>query len=225
MVSKYKLNDNEIYKYVYEPLKSNMYINISGKEALVIDPWSSKEAFEFLKSRDVKRVTIILTHEHYDHISGVNDFRENFDCYVIGNEKATKLVINPKKNFAAFSELIFPQEIMVEGWKELYDINENYSCEIDWSFCDKTTINWMGTDLELISTPGHSPGSICIKSGNVIFTGDSLVDGNDIILRFPGGSKNEYNNKTRKFLMNLQKHTVVFPGHGAEGKIENFHIL
>ena len=76
-----------------------------------------------------------------------------------------------------------------------------------------------------METPGHSPGSICILiNDKYIFSGDSLVDGNKVITRLPGGSRKDYNQITKPFLEGLSEDSIIFPGHGQEGCIKDFQI-
>ena len=65
-----------INTYSFYPIDSNMYVILENKKALIIDPCVSEEAKEYLKSEQVKEILVLLTHEHYDHISGVNWLRE-----------------------------------------------------------------------------------------------------------------------------------------------------
>lgn len=225
MISLYKYKDRVIYKFIYPPVKSNMYIIPGNKDVLIIDPWQSDEAIEYLKLNKFTNVTVILTHEHYDHISGVNELKKNFKCNVIASNEAAIALQNPKKNLAAFIGCIFPDSVRVGKWRELYKVDEEFSCTADESFSGKMDIICVGLHFELVETPGHSPGSICIKLDNYVFTGDSLVGGKDIILRLPGSSKQRYKNITKPFLLSLSENTIVFPGHGMEGNIDRFNII
>lgn len=77
-------------------------------------------------------------------------------------------------------------------------------------------LNWAGNDIELFSTPGHSPGSVCITFNRKLFTGDSLLEKGPMN-RFPGGSKSDYLLKTLPFLKRqIKKVDIIFPGHGKE---------
>ncbi len=59
------------YKSTYAPIETNMYMIIKDNEALVIDPHENQDLLMLLISNEVSKVTIILTHEHPDHISGI----------------------------------------------------------------------------------------------------------------------------------------------------------
>lgn len=60
----------KIHRYVFDLLDSNMYVLIEGNDAIIIDPHYSNEAEKLLLHHSVKNLDIILTHEHFDHVSG-----------------------------------------------------------------------------------------------------------------------------------------------------------
>ena len=217
MICKYKIGDMEVHRFTLEPIKSNMYVMINDKKALVIDPCINEEARVLLENQGVEEVTIILTHEHYDHISGVNWFRNLWSCYVIGNENTKNMVVDPTKNLAAFLIALFVHQEKEELDKILEHIDTEYSCTADYGFVGEYVLRFGDLEFQLINTPGHSPGSICISVGNqYLFTGDSLVPGTRVITRLPGGNKNDYTKITKPFLEKKSPDTIIFPGHGQE---------
>ena len=93
---------------------------------------------------------------------------------------------------------------------------EGYVCTADEIFTEVLNTEWNGYTIEMIYTPGHSPGSCCIRIDNMyVFTGDSLILDTPVITRFPGGSLELYESETLPFLRNLPGDTVILPGHGA----------
>ncbi len=226
MLSKYTIDGMKVYKYILEPIRSNMFIMVKNCEACVIDPHVSLEADDLLKNKGVKKIYILLTHEHYDHISGVNHFRETWECVVIGNTVTKEYLPNPKKNLSAFFKSIFfnKDEETIKKAECVFD--ETYACNADIGFENIYQFCWNNYEVQLVETPGHSKGSICILiDDKYVFTGDSLVDGAPIITRLPGGSKKDYQNITKPFLEQLPKDMIVFPGHGTEGELCDFEIV
>ncbi|MDE6433374.1 MAG: MBL fold metallo-hydrolase [Lachnospiraceae bacterium] len=225
MLSEFKVNELEIHKYILEPINSNMYLIVKNKSALIIDPHICQDAVEFLEQKTVEEIWIILTHEHFDHISGVNFFREHWSCTVLCGNHAKEYLTDPLKNLSAYfkSLLIDKDAETVRIAEEVFD--ENYSCYADIGFDGRYGFEWQGLDIQLIETPGHSKGSICILvEEQYVFTGDSLVADNAVITRLPGGSKKEYRLITKPFLEGLSKDTIVFPGHGKENILNRFEI-
>ena len=70
--------NKKIQSYVFYPIDSCMYIWQEEDSVVIIDPCVSKDALLYLRERNINRILVILTHEHYDHISGVNWLKENF---------------------------------------------------------------------------------------------------------------------------------------------------
>lgn len=225
MLSDYKIEETEINRYTLDFFGSNMYVLIKGDSALIIDPHVNREVENTFRQKGIKEVWIILTHEHFDHISGVNFFRENWKCTVICGERAKESLPNPKKNLAAFLKafLLEKNPVIVKAAENILD--EEYGCHADIDFAGEYQFEWKGIIFRLVETPGHSEGSICILAdGKYLFSGDSLVGDNALITRLPGGSKKEYYSVTKPFLTRLPWNVIVFPGHGEENPILDFNI-
>ena len=207
-------------------IASNMYIIIDGASALVIDPHPNKEAEILLQENQVEEVMVVLTHEHYDHISGVNFFRERWKCKVYGNNYCKELVTDSTQNMSAFFMAMFVNRTEEERLICQQFCIEDYSCMVDIAFDGECYLHFGEWQMKLISTPGHSMGSICILiDEQYIFTGDSLVQGAKIITRLPGGSKKLYKEITQPFLESLDEKMIVFPGHGEEGQFGEIYGL
>ena len=61
-----------VYRWVMPAILSNMYLVLEGGQALIIDPHICMPALELLRTNGVENVLVLLSHEHFDHISGVN---------------------------------------------------------------------------------------------------------------------------------------------------------
>jgi glyoxylase-like metal-dependent hydrolase (beta-lactamase superfamily II) len=215
MVEECKIAEFPVYQFVMPVIASNMYIVMADKKALIVDPHVNEEAMDLLQDNEVQDIVIVLTHEHYDHISGVNFFREKYSCIVYGNEKCRDYVMTPTKNMSTYFMALFIDRVEEERKKVQDLVQADYCCKVDVCFVDSMDMVWEGLNIHLLETPGHSRGSICaVVNGAYIFTGDSLVQGAKIITRLPGGSKKMYQEKTKPFLESLDEDMVVFPGHG-----------
>lgn len=73
--------------------------------------------------------------------------------------------------------------------------------------------------LEVIHTPGHTKGGICLRRNNFIFTGDTLFENGYGRADLPGGSEEDLKKSLQKLSKILKKGTVVYPGHGEIFKI------
>ena len=61
-----------IKSYSFYPIDAKMYLLVENHRAVILDPCVSEEAKEYLQSENVEEIIVLLTHEHYDHISGIN---------------------------------------------------------------------------------------------------------------------------------------------------------
>lgn len=211
-----------IYTYDFYPIDSRMYILLENKKTLMIDPCASDEALQLLEENNVTEILILLTHEHYDHISGVNWLRERFPSVHVWCSLACAAALpKPSKNLSSFWEILF---IGKDEETQEYVRNMNiqpYSCTADSTFENEYELSWEGHSLFLKETPGHSKGSICIlMDKNILFSGDSLVTGYPTVTRLPGGSKKDYAEITLPWFQSLDSSIMVYPGHGEKQPLE-----
>lgn len=216
----FKADGKTVYQYEMPAIGSNMYILLSERQALVVDPYRSQEALNLLRLHSVQKLVMLLTHEHYDHISGVNWLRENFQTEVICSAECAQMLPDPERNMARYWNVLLmdkPQEVQSIG-KDWYDTC--YACEADRTYEKETKFLWQGMRIRMRRAPGHSKGgSLIWLDENILFSGDNLVNGTGVICRFPGGSKREYTAVTRPILDELPDELCVFPGHGEPGKL------
>ena len=83
MLDEIRLGGITLLHSVYEHINSNMYVLLAEDEALIIDPHKNEELTDLFKNKGIKRVTILLTHEHHDHTTGVYWYQEQFESTLI----------------------------------------------------------------------------------------------------------------------------------------------
>lgn len=210
---------SEINSYSFHPIDARMYMLTENQKTLIVDPCESEDAMEKLYKEKVEEVTVFLTHEHYDHISGVNWLREHFDkVTVYCSEYCSKAIPKPNKNLSAYCEILFGSITEADSIKM-----SPYSCVADCIVRDGEEIVWEMHRLKIKETPGHSKGSICILMDDVIlFSGDTLVTGHDTVLRWPGGSKRDFSETTLPWLKSLDTSLLVYPGHGERQSLAEY---
>ena len=81
------------------------------------------------------------------------------------------------------------------------------------------TLAFGGFELQVLATPGHTPGGLCFKVGNHVFTGDTLLPGKIGRLDLPGSSPQQMLFSLHGQLLTLPDNTVVYPGHGPNTTI------
>ena len=208
----------DFQRYVFEYAASNMYAAAEDGRGLVIDPFVSGEALAYLKENSVSDITILLTHEHYDHISGVKWLSDRFGSAVICQEKTAEALASGKNNrpvmvSAARSNSNSPDEIK----SFLKSLPNGFFCTADITFKNDYYLNWQEHCIHMIHCPGHSPGSCCIEiDDDIVVTGDSLIPNTPVITRFPGGSEEEYRRVTVPYLNGIGDNVRILPGHGED---------
>lgn len=213
-----KLNNLVVYQFISFPIRSNMFIIFQKNNALLIDPHYSLEALNLLELNNVNEITIILTHEHPDHTSGVNFFREKYQSLLICNEICAQRIAIKRNNQPTIILMKLMEEDkknktnLVQRYKEK---NPPYICFADVVFKSEKTFNWFNSLIKLTSTPGHSPGSITIEyDKKLLFTGDYLIKDTPVIARFKDSSIQDLKNITIPYFEKINHELVILPGHG-----------
>ncbi len=217
----YKLKDCTIYAFKSPLIEAMTYCLIWKNESLLVDAVYSNELCEFLFKQKVDKITILLTHGHYDHILGIPLLRENFCVTVVTSKKGPEVLGNPKKNLTAVANLIssFRKSSIRMDIKAI-------SMQADLTMQDGTFYEWNGLHFKMVYTPGHSEDSVCyLVENKCLFTGDTLLQNEKATLRFPGGNSRDYIAYTQPLLEALPKDLIVFPGHGEEFLISDSIIF
>lgn len=196
-----------------------MYVLLCRGEALVVDPNRSQAAVKLLAQKEVTQLTVLLTHEHYDHTCGINFLREHFSCTVVCSAGCAERISDPRKNLSYYSAAASEAErrqVSDNDQKEVIP----FASEADRIFTGVMTLPFAGHSLVLTETFGHSRGSICaLMDEQVLFSGDSLVMGVPVVTRLPGGSISEFRKLTLPYLQALPADTWVMPGHHDAGEL------
>lgn len=198
----------EIARYVSDLMFSNMYVLTDDGHSLIIDPFA-----RYLLPKNLKPDLMIVTHEHYDHISGVNRMRQEFGIPLICSEVCAQWVSDPRKNSARYFDSFC--QLQTYGQQDMsVPIDTEYTCYADLTFESEIRFKWHGNELWLFTLPGHSPGSIGILVNHTFFfSGDSLLPDSETELRFPGGSKKDWKEISLKKINDIPDNVWVYPGH------------
>ena len=176
---------------------SNCYIIGENGEGIIID--AGADAGEIMNAVGEAGLTIkyvILTHGHVDHIRSADKLRERTGAPVLVHEADGSYLTDPELNV---SDLCGMALVLKKA---------------DRLLKDGDTVKAGGLDFEVIHTPGHTPGGVCIKVNNLLFTGDTLFRASIGRSDLPGGSGNQLVASINDRLMVLEESTVVYPGHG-----------
>ena len=208
----------EIFRSVYAPVKSNMFTLVSGNEAAVFDPNEDYDLLALLKEKAVKKVRILLTHGHFDHISGVPWLKDHFAAEVLCQERCADRLANSKRPLSRLVEMVLSVQDMEDGGHRYQDFKRSYkpfTIVADRTFGLEVDIQVGALSFHATATPGHSEGSTCYTLlEKLVFTGDTLLQEYPVILKFPGGSKEDYERFARPYLQALDPDSIILPGHG-----------
>jgi len=198
----------KILNYVLGPLNTNAYViyDVSTLEALVIDPATDEilPKISDLVSSGLKVVGIIATHGHADHVCGVKGLRELVCCRFMLHE--------------------LDVEVLKESveWALEWGIDISFNDVRPDILLKGDEVLRLGNDeIQIIHTPGHTPGSITIyiPSSKVLFTGDTLFKESIGRTDLPGGSWDKLVNSLRMLVTRFEHDVVVYPGHGPSSTI------
>jgi glyoxylase-like metal-dependent hydrolase (beta-lactamase superfamily II) len=178
-------------------LAANCFILRNDREAVVIDPGGNPE-FILPVIGKRKLLYIINTHGHYDHISANNALKAHYDTKLVIGRYDYEMLMDPSQNLSIMVDAPFisitPDKLLQDG----------------------DTLPFERTQLEVIYTPGHTKGSICLKMGKILFSGDTLFYHSIGRTDLPSGSFEELKSSIQKRLYKLPDDTRVYTGHGAD---------
>ena len=192
-------------KFIVGKLQANSYILFTDnlEKCLIIDPGDEAHKLtEFIKNIGLKPAGIILTHGHFDHCAAAKELKSLYKIPVMIHKDDRDLLTSPL-------------------YVELADLlNISIPPKADLLLKDDETIIEGGIELKVIHTPGHTQGSICLKStGNLLFTGDTLFKGSVGRSDLQESDSNKLK-KSLNILKQFPPDTIILPGHGESSTIK-----
>jgi len=193
----------EIVKIITGTLQANGYIVYDplSREGVIIDPgWNFNKFMRKIMELKLSIKMIIATHLHFDHVGAVeklvNSLKIPF-AYHEGEESVDYSPINTFAPYFGYGDLNTPRanRYLREGDKILLG-NE--------------------TKLEILHTPGHSPGSITLVTEGHAFVGDLIFAGSVGRTDIPGGDWEALMSSIRNKIFKLPDSTLLHPGHGID---------
>ena len=177
------------------------------KDAVVIDPGGETDRIaEIIKAYDLTVRSIIHTHAHLDHIYCTRDVKDAHGGQVCLHKGDTFLYDG------------FATQAAMFGWKP------RASTPVERWIEHGDTIAMGKRTLDVIHTPGHTPGSVCFEiadpdAGRLVFAGDTLFRGSVGRTDLPGGDSRQLASSIRERLYTRDLDAVVVPGHGPTTKL------
>ena len=197
-----------VERILNKPIDSNSFVvyTSENKRCIIIDPGTedSADLITFIQINNLQPEFIFLTHEHFDHIWGVNLLKDLYNAQIVCSLSCAEKIVNRKKNMSVFYNQVgfetFPADIIVN---------------------DECKIKWHNKILQIIETPGHTDGSICISINDNLFTGDTIIKDHKTVIKLPGGSKDKLKFSLSKIFLTFSNQRMnVYPGHGETFLLE-----
>ena len=195
-----------IQQIVTGRLDCNNYLLINKErgEGLLIDCGDdAKKLMGAIDAAKIKLKGILLTHGHADHIAAVDQLASYFGCPVYIHRDDMILLKKALYNLSL--------QVLGKGMKiqtEVLPLGHDDQLDLA-GFC-----------VQLIHTPGHTPGSACFLTENVLFTGDTLFEGSIGGDFPPFGNLEQEISSIRERLFGLKQNYPCYPGHGNKTSLD-----
>jgi glyoxylase-like metal-dependent hydrolase (beta-lactamase superfamily II) len=186
------------------PLETNCYLFFcpETKQCAIIDPGAEAEKiFEAISFLSLKPVIILNTHGHVDHTGANLDLKERYQI---------PIALHP-------GDLPLLEEYLQLEFGLM--LGARPAPNPDHLLTDGEKISVGRSVLQVIHSPGHSPGSVCFYTDHLLFAGDTLFSGGVGRTDLPGGSWKDLAHSLKARVMTLPDETVVLPGHGPKTTI------
>lgn len=178
----------------------NSYIIYDEKGVCaLIDPVSS-EVFDFIKENSLVPGAVLLTHGHFDHISGLESVLASYSVPLYIHANDAEMLSDPEKNASMLFEMrptvcMAKPKIVTDGEK----------------------INIGNMEFKTVHTPGHTSGSVCYFCEDAVFSGDTVFADGYGRTDLYGASEEELRDSVVK-LSGMLAGKTIYPGHGKTRK-------
>jgi hydroxyacylglutathione hydrolase len=196
-----------IEHFAVGPLQCNCVVigDERTRQAIVVDPGDEVERiFDILRRHELSVSAIVATHAHIDHVGALASLKQLTGAPAMIHEADVPLYEGLAEQ-AAWLGVPTPDTTALDSY-----LKENQRLAIG------------GSGLEVVHTPGHSPGSVSFMlddANPIVLSGDTLFAGSIGRTDLWGGSFDEIMRSIRAKLLRLPDGTIVIPGHGPRTTI------
>lgn len=177
-------------------------------EAVIIDPGDEVEhLLRFIDDRKLSVQSILLTHAHVDHVSGVARAKRALNVPV----------------YLHHDDVFLYSQAVAHG--RMFGLDVEQPPPVDRYYDGKGPIAFGDYDVFVHHTPGHCPGGVCLQIGRRgemgldLFVGDTLFAGSIGRTDLPGGNYETLLRSIRQVLFGFGDDARVYPGHGPDTTI------
>ena len=184
---------------------TNTYIVSDGNKAIIIDPASDSERIiNYIKENNLDVEYIVITHSHADHIGALEQVQKYTNAKVIVHKLDMKALLFEAENYSDMFN-IKKQNIDL---KDLILVEDGYRFKLN------------ELSFEVIHTPGHTAGSICLyeEKSKVLFTGDTIFCDTYGRCDLYKGNFNDMLNSLKKLFERFSD-IMIYSGHGENVNI------
>lgn len=191
----------EVRMFTVGPVAENCFIirRPNESKALIIDPGDEPERIlQPVKELGLEIEAILITHCHFDHVGAVKAVAEATGAPVYCPEGEVHILAD------------------INAYMRTPGFGPFESYEADHAVTGGQTLELAGLTLDVIDTPGHSPGHVTysVRDHNALFSGDVLFEGSVGRVDLPGGDWPTLLNSIRRLVEREAPEAQVFPGHG-----------
>ena len=196
----------EIERIVTGSWKENCYIvRAADRSAVIIDPGGEFSQIErYVEKNELRPLAVLNTHAHYDHIGAVAELQERYGIPFYLHRGDFRLLQS-----ANFYQHLFLGQAPIRIPQVNVDLAE---CPV---------IELGGLVVEVLRTPGHTPGGVCFFVGGVLFTGDTLMARDTGRTDLPGGDHATLVASLDRLAQSFSPQTEIYPGHGPTVTLES----
>jgi hydroxyacylglutathione hydrolase len=172
-----------------------------SREAIVVDPgYDIPDILARLAAHQLTVRQILITHAHIDHIAGALELKRITGAPILYNKAD------------------LPQLAIMDQQAAWLGVDTPEVRPPDHSPADSEIVSIRGLEGQIIYTPGHTEGSLCLHlpAQNLLLAGDTLFANSVGRTDFPGGDQDTLFASIRDRLLPLPDETIVVPGHGEE---------
>lgn len=185
---------------------------------LIIDPNIAQEIIRIIDERGWKPEGILLTHEHFDHVEGLEQVRNTYRIPVTAGKMCSRGIQDTRMNLSGIYDIFvfFHSGTMPEKR------HPRFTCkEAECVFEKEYEFTWQGHQFWMKELPGHSQGSTVIEmDDDILFSGDYLIKGQETITRLAGGDEKVFRERTMELLNRIARGRIIYPGHGESYRMK-----